>query len=70
VSEAEVPGRVGFGFMAALVEDAETWQALAAMGCELAQGYHLAPPIPPEEAAAWLQQHLNEPAASRSDPAR
>ena len=26
----------------------------AAMGCELAQGYHLAPPMPAAEATAWL----------------
>ena len=36
------------------IEDQATWDALAAMGCELAQGYHLARPMPAEQATAWL----------------
>jgi EAL domain-containing protein (putative c-di-GMP-specific phosphodiesterase class I) len=51
------------------VEDQATWDALAAMGCELAQGYHLAPPMPAEEATAWLAarrpRRFTMPAAER-----
>lgn len=37
------------------VEDSATAQALMALGCEVAQGYHFARPMPPEEAArVWL----------------
>ena len=36
------------------VEDAPTLAALRAMGCALAQGFHLAVPMPVAEATAWL----------------
>jgi EAL domain-containing protein (putative c-di-GMP-specific phosphodiesterase class I) len=42
------------------VEDQATWQALGALGCELAQGYHLAPPMPPDQATVWLRRHLEQ----------
>jgi diguanylate cyclase (GGDEF)-like protein len=64
-STIELTRNLGLRMVAEGVEDAETWQALAAMGCELAQGYHLAPPMPPDQATAWLQRHADELAASR-----
>jgi EAL domain-containing protein (putative c-di-GMP-specific phosphodiesterase class I) len=68
-STVELSRNLGLRMVAEGVEDAGTWQALATMGCELAQGYHLAPPMPPDQATAWLQRHLKARAASRSDPA-
>jgi EAL domain-containing protein (putative c-di-GMP-specific phosphodiesterase class I) len=37
------------------VENARQSEALAAMGCRYAQGFHLARPMPADELAAWLR---------------
>jgi EAL domain-containing protein (putative c-di-GMP-specific phosphodiesterase class I) len=37
------------------VEDAAVLEALAALGCELAQGYHISRPLPVAEFDAWLE---------------
>ena len=69
-STVELTRNLGLQMVAEGVEDAETWRALAAMGCELAQGYHLAPPMPPNEAVAWLRRYPErlERAAALADP--
>ena len=36
------------------VEDARTWDLLAALGCDTAQGYYMSPPMPAEELLPWL----------------
>lgn len=36
------------------VEDAATWERLAELGCDRLQGYAIARPMPPAEAARWL----------------
>jgi diguanylate cyclase (GGDEF)-like protein len=56
-SSVELTRNLGLRMVAEGVEDQGTWDALAAMGCELAQGYYLAPPMPPDQATAWLRQH-------------
>jgi EAL domain-containing protein (putative c-di-GMP-specific phosphodiesterase class I) len=38
------------------VEDQATLERLAALGCDLAQGYYVSRPLPPERLLAWLQQ--------------
>ncbi|MEU7476274.1 bifunctional diguanylate cyclase/phosphodiesterase [Lentzea sp. NPDC042327] len=38
------------------VEDEETWSALAALGCDIVQGYCLSRPLPADEFAAWLRE--------------
>jgi diguanylate cyclase (GGDEF)-like protein len=45
---------LGLRVIAEGVERAEELAALAGLGCELAQGYHLSRPLPPEELEAWL----------------
>ncbi|WP_203783881.1 putative bifunctional diguanylate cyclase/phosphodiesterase [Paractinoplanes rishiriensis] len=37
------------------VEDAGAFEALSALGCDEAQGYHISRPLPPAELAAWLE---------------
>ncbi|WP_045315001.1 EAL domain-containing protein [Lentzea aerocolonigenes] len=40
------------------VEDEETWTALAALGCDIVQGYCLSKPLPAGEFAAWLRDRM------------
>jgi len=40
------------------VEDAATLLALLNMGCDLAQGYHIARPMPVADIEAWVAHHL------------
>ncbi len=46
---------LGLRVVAEGIEDRATWEALAAMGCDVAQGYYLARPLPPDALARWLQ---------------
>jgi diguanylate cyclase (GGDEF)-like protein/PAS domain S-box-containing protein len=46
---------LGLTVVAEGVETDAAWQALAGLGCELAQGFLLSHPLPPEELAAWLR---------------
>jgi EAL domain-containing protein (putative c-di-GMP-specific phosphodiesterase class I) len=39
------------------VEDDASYRLLAAMGCDCAQGYYIAPPLPVPKLAEWLRQH-------------
>jgi EAL domain-containing protein (putative c-di-GMP-specific phosphodiesterase class I) len=47
------------------VEDRETWIMLAALGCDIVQGYYLSKPIPTAEFVTWLAQHVDAPAQRR-----
>jgi EAL domain-containing protein (putative c-di-GMP-specific phosphodiesterase class I) len=38
------------------VEDGITWETLAALDCDVAQGYYLSKPIPPDRLTPWLMQ--------------
>ena len=46
---------LGLQVVAEGVEDRETWDALALLGCDLAQGYYLSRPMPAEEVEQWLR---------------
>jgi diguanylate cyclase (GGDEF)-like protein len=46
------------------VEDHQTWSALAALGCDVVQGYYLSKPLPATDFLAWL----HKTAGSRSSP--
>ena len=37
------------------IEDRETWDLLAALGCDSGQGFHIARPVPVAEVAAWME---------------
>jgi EAL domain-containing protein (putative c-di-GMP-specific phosphodiesterase class I) len=49
------------------VEDANTWDTLGEMGCDIAQGFHWSRPVPARDLAAWLanQSELVEVGALR-----
>ena len=38
------------------VEDRATWDVLAGLGCDVAQGYFLSPPLAASELEAWIAQ--------------
>jgi diguanylate cyclase (GGDEF)-like protein len=48
---------LGLQVVAEGVEDRETWDLLAEMGCQLAQGYHMSRPLPGPEITDWLVRH-------------
>lgn len=56
---------LGFEVVAEGVEDRETWELLGALGCDVAQGFHIARPIPSSEVAQWLDAWDPETAAVR-----
>src|SRR5260370_35982434 len=45
---------LGFEVVGEGVEDRETWELLGALGCDVAQGYHIARPMPPADVLRWL----------------
>ncbi len=59
---ADLGRRLGKRVVAEGVEDAETWDALRDLGCDIAQGYFLSPPLPAEQLTAWLRAWTGRPA--------
>lgn len=51
----ELARNLGHVVVAEGVEDLTTWERLAELGCDQAQGYYLSPPIPAEECRLWLR---------------
>jgi diguanylate cyclase (GGDEF)-like protein len=54
-STIDLGRNLGLEVVAEGVESAELWTRLAAMGCDVAQGFHLSPPMAPEEVPRWLE---------------
>jgi diguanylate cyclase (GGDEF)-like protein len=52
---------LGLSVVAEGVETIETWQALCDMKCDIAQGYHVARPMPAPQATEWLMQRVRRP---------
>ncbi|HEU0132955.1 MAG TPA: bifunctional diguanylate cyclase/phosphodiesterase [Mycobacteriales bacterium] len=46
---------LGLAVVAEGVEDTESWERLAELGCDIVQGYALCRPVPAEDATAWLR---------------
>ena len=52
----ELGHNLGLKIVAEGVEDQATWDALAALGCDIVQGYLLSRPIPPSDLTKWLYE--------------
>jgi diguanylate cyclase (GGDEF)-like protein len=65
----ELARGLGLRCVAEGVETAQTLAALADLGCDAAQGYHLARPMPAAEAVAWMRDHGLRPAPAVLDRA-
>jgi EAL domain-containing protein (putative c-di-GMP-specific phosphodiesterase class I) len=46
---------LGFEVVGEGVEDRETWELLGALGCDVAQGYHIGRPMLPADVVGWLE---------------
>jgi EAL domain-containing protein (putative c-di-GMP-specific phosphodiesterase class I) len=53
-STIELATVMGYSVVAEGVEDRDTWEELARLGCTHAQGYFLARPMPSEACRAWF----------------
>ena len=47
---------LGLKVVAEGVEDQATWNRLATLGCDVAQGYHISKPMPAEQFKAWVDE--------------
>jgi EAL domain-containing protein (putative c-di-GMP-specific phosphodiesterase class I) len=56
-STIELAKNLGLDVVAEGVESARIWNQLSALGCTIAQGYHLCRPVPPPELRDWLQRY-------------
>ena len=56
-SLVELAHNLGFVVVAEGVEDAHTLGALADMGCDFAQGYLMARPMPADAVPTWMAAH-------------
>ncbi len=62
-SAIELAHALGLQVVAEGVEDAETWERLAQLGCDAGQAFYMARPMPAAEMGRWLQQPGRQPPA-------
>jgi EAL domain-containing protein (putative c-di-GMP-specific phosphodiesterase class I) len=55
-STIELGHNMGLKVIAEGVEDAEAWRILKEMGCDMAQGYYVSPPLPGAEFQDWFKR--------------
>jgi EAL domain-containing protein (putative c-di-GMP-specific phosphodiesterase class I) len=60
-STVDLGRNLGLKVVAEGVETKDIWRDLATLGCDVAQGYYLTRPIPPEELVAWLEKPIDAP---------
>ena len=53
-STIDLGRNLGLEVVAEGVETEEVWDRLAELGCDIAQGYYLSRPKPPDELTAWM----------------
>ncbi len=58
---------LGLQAVAEGVETVEVWEQLQDLGCDTAQGWYVARPMPADAATAWLHEHADPTALARSD---
>jgi diguanylate cyclase (GGDEF)-like protein len=70
-STIELAHNLGLKVVAEGVESHEAWQRLAALGCDLAQGFHISRPLPAEALTRLLaERRREEPSAAEPFPFR
>jgi diguanylate cyclase (GGDEF)-like protein len=62
-STLQLAHALGLVFVAEGAEDRATVDALAALGCDVVQGYHLSRPLPAEQLELWLEARTVAPVA-------
>jgi diguanylate cyclase (GGDEF)-like protein len=62
-STIELAHNLGLRTVAEGIEDAFTFERLRALGCELAQGFHMSKPLPAAGLVSWWEVHTAAPAA-------
>ena len=60
-STIDLGRNLGLEVVAEGVESREAWAALEELGCDLAQGFYLSRPVPPEMLTAWLRERRTRP---------
>jgi diguanylate cyclase (GGDEF)-like protein/PAS domain S-box-containing protein len=56
-STSDLGHNLGLKVVAEGVEDKSTWDMLSQFGCDAAQGYYMARPMPAADLSVWLQGH-------------
>ena len=64
-STIELGHNLGLRLVAEGVEDDQTWEMLRGLGCDVIQGYHLAPPMPFDRLVAWVDGYAVRVPAQR-----
>ena len=64
----ELGRSLDFETVAEGVEDQGTWEVLASLGCDMAQGYHIAPPMSGAELERWLKESRWASGENRDPP--
>jgi diguanylate cyclase len=67
-STIDLGRNLGLEVVAEGVERDEIWHRLKALGCTVAQGYYLSPPVPAPELRAWLDERRLARAAALVAP--
>jgi diguanylate cyclase (GGDEF)-like protein len=66
---AELAHALGMRAVAEGVQTEAEWRSLRELGCDGAQGWHVAAPMPPVQATEWLLAHQSSDAAELEDVA-
>ncbi|MGD0166405.1 MAG: EAL domain-containing protein [Gaiellaceae bacterium] len=69
-STIDLSRNLGLKVVAEGVETKEIWRDLAALGCDVAQGYYLTRPIPPQELVEWLARPIDAPVLEKTRAAK
>ena len=68
-STIELGHNMGLRVIAEGVENAEAWQILKTLGCDMAQGYFISKPLPATEFRAWMKHYTGNSSLARNPPA-